>query len=104
MKLYSLLYTNGLCGVFDGLDLIDEIKLKFINVNFMVVEIEVVSISAKMYVIPAKETEYPIYMTDSKEVAEEKLKMYEKFGVAESIMIATLNKLNPLVLEVLSEL
>jgi hypothetical protein len=30
--------------------------------------------------------------------------MYEKFGVAESIMIATLNKLNPLVLEVLSEL
>ena len=104
MKLYSLLYTNGLCGVFDGLDLIEEIKLKFINVNFMVVEIEVFSISAKMYIIPSKETEYPIYMTDSKEVAEAKLKVYEKFGVADCIIISTLNKLNPLVLEVLNQL
>lgn len=54
-----------------------------------------------MYIIPLKETEYPIYMTDNKEA---KLKMYEKFGVADCIIISTLNKLNPLVLEALSEL
>jgi hypothetical protein len=107
MKLYSLLYSNGLCGIFDSEKIVEEIKLKFNNVKFVAFEIEGnvdLNIGLRLYIVPVKDTGYPIFISSVEAVAIDKLKELELIGIADDMTTATLNKINPLVLEVLEEL
>ncbi len=105
MKLYSLLYSNGLCGIFDNEKIVEEIKLKFNNVKFVAFEINAdLIVGPRLYIIPVKDTGYPIFISSVENIATDKLKELELIGIADDMTTATLNKINPLVLEVLEEL